>query len=604
MSRSRVLARVAEVLSRRCLPWWLAALAALLLAPSLGVGLVLDDYVIRAVETGRGRDLAGAMTPFDFFRFTGPGRGSVAAMMDQGALPWWSSPGLRLAFFRPLSSASHWIDCHLFPDTPVAMHLVSIAWVAGAVILASLLYRRLLGEGWPAGLAALFFALDPGHAIAGGWIASRNSVLAAFFGLAAVYAHDRWRRGGDRLAALVAPLACAASLASGESGAGTLCLLFAHVVAFEGPRLATRARALGPTVAVALLWATAYRGLGYGAAHSAMYADPMASPAAYLRVAAITIPINLGARLGGPPASIYVFVAERMLPVMAAVGAAFALAVAVVLAARNREPVVRFFALGALLAALPIAGTMANDRNLFLLGFACFGLLALVVQRAVERPGLRLFAAWIVVVNVGLALPSVPVNAATMLMFARLSRDPLSRVLLDDAVRAQTVVFVNPPTPFFVSQMSATRAGTTLPVPARLRALWPGIYPARVVRTRADQLAMHVEGGMLPRPGNWPAGAGESPALRFEYVAQHLESFVRGPGEPMRAGEVVTLTGLRVEVVAATAEGSPTDVTFTFDRALDDPSMRWLVWEGDGYAAFAVPEVGAEVDLAGARIAP
>jgi hypothetical protein len=602
MARSQVLARVAEVLSRRRLPWWLAALAALLLTPSLGVGFVFEDYVLRAVETGRAGELVGAMTPFDLFRFIG--RESVAALADQGGIPWWSSPGLRLAFFRPLASASCWLDCQLFPDSPAAMHLVSMAWVAGAVIVASLLYRRLLGEGWPAGLAALFFTLDPGHAIACGWIASRNSVLAAFFGLAAVYAHDRWRRGVDGRAAIVAPLCCAASLASGESGAGTLGLLLAHAVAFEGPGLATRARALGPTVAVGALWATAYRGLGYGAAHSAMYGNPLESPAAYLRTAALTLPINLGARLGGPPASLYVFVAERMLPVMALVGAAFVVAVAVALAARHREPVVRFFALGALLAALPIAGTMANDRNLFLVGFAGFGLLALVVQRAVTRPSLRFFAAWIVVLDVALALPMVPVNAASMTAFSRLSRDPLSRVLLDDAVRGQTVVFVNPPAPFFVANLMSMRVGTTLPVPVRVRALWPGVYPARVTRPRADQLAVHVEGGMLPRPGTWPAGAGASPALKFEYVAQHLGSFVRGPGEAMRAGEVVTLTGLRVEVVAVTAEGSPTDVTFTFDRALDDPSLRWMVWRGDGYEAFALPEVGAAAELEGALIAP
>src|SRR5205807_960225 len=131
-------------------------------------------------------------------------------------------------------------------------------------ILATLLYRRLLGAGWAAGLAACFFALDPGHAVAAGWIASRNSVLAATFGIASVYAHDRWRRGGERWGAIVAPLCCAASLAAGESGTATLALLFAHVVAFEEPRLAAWARALGSATAVALGWVVLYRGLGYG----------------------------------------------------------------------------------------------------------------------------------------------------------------------------------------------------------------------------------------------------------------------------------------------------------------------------------------------------
>jgi hypothetical protein len=178
------------------------------------------------------------------------------------------------------------------------------------------------------------------------------------------------------------------------------------------------------------------------------------------------------------------------------------------------------------------------------------------------------------------------------------SREPLSRVLEDDAVRAQTVIFVNPPAPLYVSHLAAMRAGTPAPIPARVRALVPGIYRSLVTRPRADQLAVHVDGGMLPAPGNWPAGGGPGPVMKMEYPTQHLSSFVRGRSDPMRAGEVVSLEGLRVEVVAITADGGPTDVTFTFDRALDDASLRWVVWKRDGYEAFSPPPVGGVVELA------
>jgi hypothetical protein len=602
MSVSSLSARAAAILSARRLPLWLGALAALLVTPAVGTGLVVDDYVIRAT-VNRAFGSIGPR-PLDAFRFTDGS--NVPQLMDLGALPWWSSPGLKLAFFRPLAAASHWIDFHLFPGSPAAMHVVSLAWLGATVVVAAALYRRLLGAGWVSGLAALFFAVDPGHALSAGWLSGRNALMAGLFGLSALYAHDRWRRDGDRRAAFVAPLCCAASLGSGESGLATLALLFAHAVVFDGPSLAARARALVPGGVVAVAWAAFYRARGYGTQHSAMYLDPLSSPAGYLREAVLTGPINLGSRFGGPPASFAVLFAARLYPVLAAAGVGCVILAAVVLApVLRKEQVARFFAISALLAVVPIAGTIPNDRNLLFIGFAAFGLVALVVKRAAERRSwpLRIYAGWFLVLLV-VSFPLCPTNAVTMSIFARVSRDPLSRVLLDDAVRGQTVVFVNPPAQFFVSHLLASRAGTEAPMPAKTRALWPGIYGARVVRTGVDQLAVHVEGGMLPRPGTWPAKDGDAPAIRWEYSGQQLGSFVRSPDEPVPAGSVVSLSGLRVEVTAATPDGGPTDVTFTFDRPLEDPSLRFLAWQGGEYAPFPLPRVGEGVDFPPASMTP
>jgi hypothetical protein len=597
-------ARAAAALTSRRLPYGLAVLAALLLAPSLGIGLVVDDYVIRAVEMGYAPDLTKPMTPFDAFRF-GDGT-NVRSLIDQGAIPWWASPGFKLAFFRPLASASHWLDHRLFPGSAAAMHAVSIAWVVATVVVACALYRRLLGPGWPAGLAALFFAVDPGHAVAGGWIATRNAVLAAFFGLGALYAHDRWRRDGDRWAGVAAPVLTGLSLASGESGAATLGLLFAYVVVYEGPGIGARLRALAPAAGVAALWAGAYKGLGCGTAHSAMYADPLGSPVAYLRKAALGVPVNLGARLGGPPAAIATFFSERALVGLALVGVGLVVAMALALGPLRRTPAVRFLALAALLTTLPIAGTLPSDRNLFFVGFAALGLAALVVQRAAEGGSrfVRGYAGWLVLIEGALAALSGPANATSMSLFAKLSRDPLSRVLLDEGARGAVAVFVNPPAPFFVATLGPMRAGTPLPMPSAVRALAPGVYPMRLKREREDQVTIHVDGGLLPRPGTWPLAGGSAPPFKPEYVAQHLSSFARSAEEPFAKGDVVTMPGVRVEVLSVTAEGGPTDVRFTFDRPLDDPKLRWLAWKDEAYVPFTLPPVGGEVSLPAAQIRP
>jgi hypothetical protein len=465
---------------------------------------------------------------------------------------------------------------------------------------------RLLGGRWEAGLAALFFALDPGHALSAGWLAARNAVLAAFFGLAAVYAQDRWRRDGDRRAAWVAAGMTAASLASGEAGAAALALLAAHAWAFEKPGLASRARALAPHAAVALVWAAIYRARGAGV-HSGLYVDPFAAPAEFAASAALAVPINVGGKLGGLSASLAGLTALRLWPALAVAGlGAAGLAFAAVWPFLRRDPAARFLAAAVVLAALPFSGTMPNDRNLYLVGFAGFGLEALVVRRAVEEKGalLRIYAGWILVFAVLLATPVCLANSRGMTTFSRFSRDPLSRVLLDDAVPRQTAVFVNPPSQFMLAHLGLMREGTGAPLPAAVRALVPGIYPSRIARPRADQLTVHVDGGILPPPGTWPAIPGPAPALKMEYLGQVLGSYARGTREPVQAGDVFRLPGLEVTVNAVAGDGGPSDMTFTFDRSLEDPSLRWLVWREGSYEPFALPAVGQGVELPAASMAP
>jgi hypothetical protein len=80
-------------------------------------------------------------------------------------------------------------------------------------------------------------------------------------------------------------------------------------------------------------------------------------------------------------------------------------------------------------------------------------------------------------------------------------------------------------------------------------------------------------------------------------MVQHLTSFVRGARDPMHAGDVIEMSGLRVVVIGVEEGGSPNHMTFTFDRSLDDASLRWLVWKDGGYAKGSPPAVGQRVSI-------
>ena len=88
----------------------------------------------------------------------------AAALIEQGLLPWFTDPELKLRFWRPLSSATLAIDSFLFGRNAVLAHVHSLGWLVVLVTAASRLYQR----WFPAPvalLASLLFAFSGVHAI-------------------------------------------------------------------------------------------------------------------------------------------------------------------------------------------------------------------------------------------------------------------------------------------------------------------------------------------------------------------------------------------------------------------------------------------------------
>ncbi|HTQ79883.1 MAG TPA: hypothetical protein VMM92_07800, partial [Thermoanaerobaculia bacterium] len=161
-SRERLREAAGFWLTHRGLPLYLALLGVFLTLPSLWIGWQLDDYPQRLVML---RAPEVEVAPLSAFA-TLPGTpSSNARLRDRGILPWWSAPDLKLAFCRPLSAASLWLDYQLFPGSPALMHAESLLWFAALIAVLTLLYRRLLVPLWVAGLAALLYAVDSTHAV-------------------------------------------------------------------------------------------------------------------------------------------------------------------------------------------------------------------------------------------------------------------------------------------------------------------------------------------------------------------------------------------------------------------------------------------------------
>lgn len=545
--------RIRDALAHPRLLWVVVLWALILSAPSLGLGLVGDDLPQAKFLTAS-REGTTSVPWWDMFVL-------VDGVHDEqrraeGALPWWTDPELRVAFFRPLSVATHQLDHRLWPDRLWAMHLHSMLWYACACALAWLLARRLCTSASAAGLAALVYASAFGHLIAVSWLAHRNALVSAVFSLLTIHAHDRWRRDGSRLAGGLAPLWLAASLLAGEAGVVTLACLFAHAVFFDEAPLRRRLLALLPSTAVVIAWRALYRGLGYGVVGSSAYLDPISSASEFLAV----LPQRWFALLSlsaSPP-----FIRDAP-PVPWWAATLLLMGAALVFVVRVPNRAARFGAVAAIVGIVPLTASVPFDRLLVLTSFGVALLWGELLDRWLlsgrEKLAARAAAGLVVAVHLVIS----PIAFVWRgLALEDLQPDGQALGPREWMVGAPTVVLVHTPNYLIVDELARERS-------VRLWVLHAGPEPPIVDRVDPQTLELRSAIG-------WPGDT--------------VTAFWRNPAQrPFVVGEQIETEGY-VATVQEVDEGKATRVRFRFRQPIDDPSVRWVFWR-DGMHRVTNPRV-------------
>ena len=81
-----------------------------------------------------------------------------------------------------------------------------------------------------------------------------------------------------------------------------------------------------------------------------------------------------------------------------------------------------------------------------------------------------------------------------------------------------------------------------------------------------------------------------------------MSQVFRSPSLHFHVGEVVTVSGMRVEIMEVGAEGFPRRINFRFDASLEDPSLVWITWQHQGFVPFTPPAPGEKVTLSPASL--
>jgi hypothetical protein len=563
------------------------ALGLLLALPALWGRFAADDYFhIGHLEGGAPISIRS----WELFTFVPGDPARYQALVHSGYLPWWSSPRLKLAFFRPLSSELVALDHALFGRHALGWHVHSLLWWAALLWATGRLYGRVLPAG-TALVGLLLFAIDDSHWMPIGWSAARNGMVAAVPAVLGLLGHIRWREHRWRPGVILGPLGFAVGLAGGEAAVGML----AYVVSYEvlgAPRgRSGRLVAIAPYAGLLLVYGVVRAGVGVGAIASDSYVDPLSQPLAFATAAAGRVPALAGALVFGAPPELWVGV-PRLQPALVAIGLA-GLGLVVLwlrraLPARPSEERrgLAWLAGGAILALVPAAGGMLGDRVLLPASIGAAPVFAALLEHGLgawraARGRRRRGLVGLALVAIGLpnAVLAAPLLVGKLVLWSKLAgagANAVCRAPLEGPGPVRAVVAWDDD-PAIAVFGGATRRFHCPGEVASWMTLSMAPEPHTLTRTAPAILTLEAPEGAL--------------------LASEWERVFRTHREPAREGDTVTLDGGLAITVEETRRGRPVRIRVTFPAPLEGGDFRLLRWHAGRLEPLELPAIGARVEL-------
>lgn len=542
-----------------------------------------DDFHAVAVRTDP--HLRGVQrAPWDLFSFAQPATNH--ALMEEGLVPWWTDPELVIAFYRPLSSCSAWIDHTFWPDRPALMHLHSMLWFALLLGSVTLVYRSFSLSARHTTLALFLYAVDDARAIPVAWLAQRNALIALAPAFLSLVAHQRFCQSGRARYALLGSLALLLGLQGGETALCVCGYLLAYALVLDQGTLRARLTRLWPYLAVVLMWRLGYLWLERGALHSGSYVDLGRDPLQFLRLASVRLPVLLLGQFALPFADgweAYPLIAPWLRPAVlcfAALVLGWLVYLLRPLLATQR--LLRFWLLGSLLATIPVCSVFPEDRMLTATSLGAAPVLAAFVLSLLDasyprRTPAVVGSAGILLLIHGLFAPlTLPLRSFDIYAMERLMRHADKSLPEGPAARRQTVVLINPPIDIFAIFFPLYREARQLELPQRFRWLATGECDLQVERVDAQSLKLRPSLG---------------------YLASASQLMFRRADRRFAPDHELRLDGVSYRVTALTDDGRPAELLVHFDRALESPELRWLQWGKHEYVPFTPPPIGTRVTV-------
>jgi len=145
----------------------------------------------------------------------------------------------------------------------------------------------------------------------------------------------------------------------------------------------------------------------------------------------------------------------------------------------------------------------------------------------------------------------------------------------DPKLESQRLIVVNPPEPVFVAYVMIARTDDGLPAPQKMLSLSSGVRAMNLTRTGESTVVLSsVQGLVQPTT---------------DLLTRDDRHFV--------TGYRVDLSDDSVEITRVNADGWPTEARFTFARALENDTYRWMQWKGQTLAPLSLPKIGESLSF-------
>jgi len=531
---------------------WLGALL-----PVARLGFTLDDLVQRQILMSNATDWWRTLFVF----LTGQAAAANVQILAYG-LPWWTDTDVKIAFFRPLAAATHWLDYRLWPESIVLIHLHSVLWYGVLCALAFALYRRLLPTG-VALLAGLLFVVDIQHMATISWIASRNGLIAGSFSLLAMLLHWRAIQIQGLSLSWLAAVSMLLALLAGEVGSACAGYLLGMSLFVDRRALTVRLTSLLPFGVLGGGWLLYYFGNGYGSANTGFYngftsGEPLQ--------ALVRLPFMAAIFIGGVPSQ---FWPQNLFgPAIDALVVITIMVIAAIWLLRPvlPNPIARCLLLGALVALLPVANSAATERNLLMFSIGGHGVLALVLMHWWRSRRLSSTAAGLVRLRGALCWVLVAVHLVLSPLaflvvgqtFLKGADNPHPQARASKMENAKAAVVLRAPTTFTVPTIAMQRRYLDLPTPATIYVL--ASSDDDVVLARKDLHSVEVS----------VQKEHDSVGARLDLLFRNTPSRSLHAGDEVRHGEMV------VQLAEMDKYGMPKKFVARFDQPLEN--YQWLNW--------------------------
>lgn len=540
------------------------------------------------------------------FCFIPKGEENVAKFKEMGVIPWWTAPDLQISFWRPFSAMTHWLDYQLWPDNPNLMQYHSLAWDAGVIFFVALLFQMLFKGSnfapWVAGLAVLLFTVDVSLLGPVKWLANRNAVIAAFWGVATLLLHLQWRREGGVKFALLSMLTLLLALLSGEGGIATFAYLFAFALCLDESNYKSRMLSLLPAFFIIVAWRIVYKTLEYGAFNSGMYLDPINESGDFLLSVVDRGVALLFFQYSGIDGIYNIFSPNTKIGFwLFAVG--FLSIVGVVLTPLlKNQPVARFLLVGSIISVIPsCANAVPSGRLLFFASMGASGLVAMLIATAsaTENRMTRYLRRYFITVHLVFGTISWVLVSVVLLVIGPAEMPKtlaLENVKFDSSKK---VVMLTVPNPFMVTYLHFYREYMGLPQLHQPRLIAPA-YTHIVLHRKGPktiQLLAPYGLSLLPETNPSEKGDGSLPLFSPAFAMKAFSGILRSSSSPFEEGEVIELSDMKVDINQVNEVGEPLDITVEFQQELND--ITWFAWNGEDelYFEVVIPEVGKPLEL-------